>query len=110
MVGKVVIAYFVLLGFVVNAQPLDTLKIKAEADSLMTVADSLEKAWQLNEALELYQTTLNKYQQIGDRSSEGGSLNNVGNVYNSLSDYSKAMITMETGNLMHFLPIQKFNQ
>jgi hypothetical protein len=39
-----------------NAQPLDTLKIKTEADSLLAVADSLRKAWQLDGALEIYQT------------------------------------------------------
>ncbi|NQS98840.1 MAG: CHAT domain-containing protein [candidate division Zixibacteria bacterium] len=70
-----------LIAQSINAQPLDTLKIKAEADSLKAVADSLRKAWQLDEALETYQTALTKYQQIGDKESEAKVLKGIGIVF-----------------------------
>ena len=58
---KIALLFFITA---LSAQTVDTLKIKTEADSLFTVADSLRKTWQLDEALELYQTALTKYQKI----------------------------------------------
>ncbi|MBC8205295.1 MAG: CHAT domain-containing protein, partial [FCB group bacterium] len=76
-----VIFLTLLIAQSINAQPLDTLKIKAEADSLKAVADSLRKAWQLDEALETYQTALAKSQQIGDKESEAKLLKGIGKVF-----------------------------
>ena len=80
-----------LIAQSINAQPLDTLKIKAEADSLKAVADSLQEAWQLDEALETYQIVLTKYRHIGDLKSEGKTLNSIGIVYYYYSNYHKAL-------------------
>jgi len=85
------ITVILLICLSVQAQPLDTLKIKAEANSLMVMGDSLQKVWQLDEALKLYETTLTKYQQINDRMSEGETLNIIGIVYTYLSDIPKAL-------------------
>ncbi|HEY9881365.1 MAG TPA: tetratricopeptide repeat protein [Leptolyngbyaceae cyanobacterium] len=42
-------------------------------------------------ALNYYQQSLAIHQAISDRSGEGGSLNNIGFIYDSLGDYFKAL-------------------
>jgi|GEM_PF-5683653 pentatricopeptide repeat protein len=92
MVGKVVIAYFVLLGFVVNAQPLDTLKIKAEADSLKAVADSLNIVRENFEAYQYYQQAMVKYHNINHIENEIHCLAKMGGVNHRLGDFSNAIM------------------
>ena len=60
MKTKLLIALCLLFCVTANAQPLDTLKIKTEADNLKTVADSLRKAYQLEEAFVNWEKTKNR--------------------------------------------------
>ena len=46
---------------------------------------------QFNDALHYFKKQLNTCQKTGDFAGEGTSYNNIGNVYNSLGQYEKAM-------------------
>ena len=72
---------FVFLLFFTSgliSQTIDTLKIKSEADSLLTVARSFQKSSRLEDALDLYQNSLGKFREIGDRGGEAMSLKMIG--------------------------------
>lgn len=60
------------------AQTVDTLEVWAEADSLAALGDVLYKLGNLDEALRLYEKSLDRYRQIGDKSRQAGVLDMIG--------------------------------
>jgi len=82
---------------------IDTLRIKTEADSLFIIADSLMDASQHDEAVELFQIALKKYQQISDRAEEANTFINVGVAYYSQGkgNVEKALLYWENALTIH---------
>ena len=69
---------FTCLGYGAEnqAQPVDTLKIKAEVDSLVALGETyIYETYQLDEALEILTSTLETSQAIGYGTKESESYN-----------------------------------
>jgi CHAT domain-containing protein/Tfp pilus assembly protein PilF len=82
----------------VSAPANASVTLAQVSSSQESVADRLnqegEKAFRVSQyrvALEKFLTALNIYKQIGDRSGEETTLNNIGVVYDSLGEYLKAL-------------------
>ena len=91
---------FTCLGYGAEnqAQPVDTLKIKAEVDSLVALGETyIYETYQLDEALEILTSTLETSQAIGYGTKESESYNLIGSVYNMWGDYDKALQYYEKG-------------
>lgn len=96
----------ILVATVCVAQHDDSFKIKAEADSLSVLADSLLAEDQHQDALKTYELALSKYQQVKDRPAECGTLLDIGAAHKKSAEYHKALeyfqrgleITRELGN------------
>jgi len=76
---------------IVLAQTPTTENRQAEADRLYKEATEQYNRGQFKEALETFQKVLLIRREIGDRSGEGTTLNNIGLVYSNLGQYPKAL-------------------
>lgn len=77
------------------AQEVDTLKIKAEADSLRAQADSLLRIWKYNDALALYRLALTDYQQFGDKAGQAAAYGSMGNILYGQHKWQEALSNFE---------------
>ncbi len=93
--------FFLIVYFVANAQQIDTIKIRAEADSLKAAADSLRNAWRLNEALETYKAALTKSRQIGDTEKEAVELYEIGKIHFYQSNIKDALDSWDKTLTIH---------
>jgi tetratricopeptide (TPR) repeat protein len=72
-----------------DASPVDVQKVEAEG-LLQNGVQQLNQG-QFPEALATFQQALTRFREIGDRSGEGKTLNNLGSVYDNLGQYPKAI-------------------
>jgi len=74
-----------------HSQVPDTSKIRTEAERLMSQADTLQQAGQIENALELYQLALDKCEQIGAKQEQSQILGNLGFLYNKQRKSQEAL-------------------
>ena len=98
---RILLSILLITSLFAGGDAIDTLKLKTETDSLTIVADSLLKAWQLDEALVLYQNALTNYQQLAEGENEAQALKKVGLVYYYHGNAKKALPYFEKELAIH---------
>ncbi|MEH1824919.1 MAG: CHAT domain-containing protein [Nostoc sp.] len=86
-------------GNTLNGQKLRSL----EADTLSYIAKIYSELGEKQKALSYYNQGLSLYRQMGDKKSEGVSLNNIGSVYYFLGENQKALSYYNQSLLLHRL-------
>jgi CHAT domain-containing protein len=89
-----------------NVEELRQTQALHDADSLLQQGVEQSQTSQFREALQSWQAALEIYREIGDRSGEAGTLNNIGFMQKSLGNYPSALeyyqqslaITQEIGD------------
>ncbi|MEH1786653.1 MAG: DUF2225 domain-containing protein [Nostoc sp.] len=74
-----------------------------EADTLSYIAKIYSELGEKQKALSYYNQALSLYRQVGDKKSEGVSLNNIGSVYYFLGENQKALSYYNQSLLLHRL-------
>jgi tetratricopeptide (TPR) repeat protein len=64
---------------------------KERAERLFDIADGYFKLYENEKALELFDECLEIYRKIGDRETEGQTLNKIGVIYLNIAEYDKAL-------------------
>jgi len=68
-----------------------TQDLQAELEALLNQADQQTERWQYEQALEYYNQALPISREVGDRSGEATTLNNIGLVYRSIGQPQQAL-------------------
>jgi len=92
LIKTVFIAVLLICIQEVQGQVIDTLLIKIEADNIKMLGDSLRHSSKFPEAINMYESALKKYRQIGDSEGAAETLNDIGILYYHEDNLTDALI------------------